>query len=205
MYLWLTDYLRAKNIRRCSLYLLWEITIFSPPKKQHAIWMLRMCSSSRLISGGAWIIWWVRMQHQLLPDAWVAIVVRQSGITVLVALATPPSAHLYQVCERRFWEALSISCEYWQLEQKYALREKCQSLLEKINKLMLLSCHKHQADEKGRPTKPGTILHKVTSVEPELSLPVPQLLLLCLTSSQFLYNTCSLQWEQWHSKFLVIF
>lgn len=36
----------------------------------------------------------VHTRHRLLPDVWVALVVRQSGIMVLVALATLPSAHL---------------------------------------------------------------------------------------------------------------
>lgn len=57
-------------------------------------------------------------KHQLLADVWVAIVVCQSRLMVLVALVTLPLAHLYQVCEKCFWEALSISCEYWQLDEK---------------------------------------------------------------------------------------
>lgn len=47
-FLWLTDYLRAKNTCCCSLYLIGEITLCS----EHIIWMLGTCSSCGQTSGG---------------------------------------------------------------------------------------------------------------------------------------------------------
>lgn len=131
MYFWFTDYPRAKNTHFCSMYLHWEITICSKNNKQFECWG---CAAAvgRLVEKH-WLSV-VAYATPATPDVWVAIVVRQSGIVVLVVLATPPSAHLYQVCERCFWEALSISCEYWQLEEKWALREKCAGPCFKIKK-----------------------------------------------------------------------
>lgn len=48
--------------------------------------------------------------------SWFRICTSSSAAPVV--LATPPSAQLQ-------WKALSISCEYWQLERKWALKGNC--------------------------------------------------------------------------------